>query len=124
MLTQQVCCTWSTASRTDPDRFSNSLYYIRSEDGGDSWSAPSLVLSVSAPEPSSMSGNIAVDETGRVHVAWDVRSDQYASFSRLGYIRSTDSGETWAMSWNSRPEIHRSVSLWRQFSPLEATKFT
>ena len=79
----------------DSDRFSNSLYYIRSEDGGDSWSAPSLVLSVSAPEPSSMSGNIAVDETGRVHVAWDVRSDQYASFSQLGYIRSTDSGKTW-----------------------------
>lgn len=74
---------------------SHSLYYIRSEDSGNSWSFPSLIITVVAPEPSNISGNIAVDEKGRLHVAWDVRSDKYASFSRLGYIRSVDSGKTW-----------------------------
>lgn len=79
----------------DPENLSNSLYYIRSEDNGDSWSRPSQVVTVLAPEPSSMTGNLAVDEMGRLHIAWEVRSYEYASFSRLGYIRSTDSGNTW-----------------------------
>lgn len=84
----------------DAERFSNSLYYIRSENGGTTWSDPTLITTLVAPETSSMSGNIAVDNTGRLHVAWDVRSDQYGSFSQLGYVRSMDSGKTWGHAFD------------------------
>lgn len=79
----------------DADGFRNLLYYMRSEDNGVSWSTPRQAVAVTAPEPSSISGSIAADDGGRLHVAWEVRSNEYAAFSELGYARSVDNGVTW-----------------------------
>jgi hypothetical protein len=77
------------------ERLSHTIYYIRSDDGAASWSPPVAVQSVTTPEPADLFASIAVDGAGRIHVAWSLRSDAYASYSRLGYIRSPDGGITW-----------------------------
>lgn len=91
----------------DSNGISNSLYYRRSPDGGDTWSSPSQIVTIVAPEPSSMTGNVSVDGAGRVHVVWEVRSYEYQSFSQLGYFRSVDGGATWEggmeLATGSRP---------------------
>ena len=71
------------------------LYYIRSEDGALTWSAPVLVYSTFVPVSSSIGGAIAVDDAGRIHVGITVRSDEYGVFSEVGYLRSLDGGRTW-----------------------------
>jgi len=80
------------------------LMFVRSEDGGQSWSDPSAIFEASGPRELAASGRIAVDEAGRLHVVFTyavenadpantdlhVRNPHY-----LYYMRSDDQGKTW-----------------------------
>ena len=69
--------------------------YIRSEDGGITWSDPTTAFSTSTSTPSRILSRIAVDEAGRIHVGVSIRSQEYGVYSEVGYVRSLDGGQTW-----------------------------
>jgi len=66
----------------------NSLYYLRSEDGGDTWSAPLLVT----PEPDFGEINVATHGEDVVHLAWNGRAGTHGRYHRW----SADGGNTWS----------------------------
>jgi hypothetical protein len=70
--------------------------YIRSSDGGKTWSSPVEVFSKSVAFPSDPFGEIAVDDNGRIHVGITIRSQDYDDYSEIGYVRSLDRGLTWS----------------------------
>lgn len=85
----------------DSEGLTHTLLFIRSDDGGETWSEPSPILSLSTPEQSDVYASLALDQAGRMHVGWTVRSYEYGAYSSLGYTRSTDGGKT----WHSQEEI-------------------
>ena len=78
------------------DNLEVGIDYIRSSDSGETWSTPINVVAKKVPFPSDPYAEIAVDETGRVHVGITYRSQDYGSFSEVGYARSVDGGFTWS----------------------------
>ena len=78
------------------DNLEVGIDYIRSSDSGETWSTPINVVSKKVPFPSDPYAEIAVDETGRVHVGITYRSQDYGSYSEVGYARSVDGGFTWS----------------------------
>jgi hypothetical protein len=80
---------------SDADGLSSYVYYIRSDDGGFTWSEPSLIHEVSSVVPSTVSAGAAIDGTGRIHIGITIRSQEYGIYSELGYVRSLDGGKTW-----------------------------
>jgi hypothetical protein len=71
------------------------IEYIRSNDGGNSWSSPVQVFSKKVAYPSDPFGRLAVDGEGRLHVGISIRSQDYGQYSEIGYLRSLDGGQTW-----------------------------
>jgi hypothetical protein len=86
---------WVTYTQADVDGFSHVSSYIRSSDLGATWTEPVNFLSTLTPLPSAVNVKLAVDAAGRYHVAWNERSFEYGAHSRLGYMRSSDQGNTW-----------------------------
>jgi len=78
------------------DNLEVGIDYIRSSDGGNTWSTPINVVSKKVPFPSDPYAEIAVDDTGRIHVGVTYRSQDYGSYSEVGYARSADGGFTWS----------------------------
>lgn len=81
---------------SDGEGLQPTAYYIRSEDGGMTWSIPVAVFSTTVSLPSSMYARIAVDDAGRLHVGLTLRSQEYGVYSEVGYVRSLDGGQTWS----------------------------
>lgn len=79
----------------DTDGIQQTIYYIRSDDDGATWTDPVVVYSLTAPVPSTSGAKLAVDDTGRLHAGITVRSYEYGAYSELGYTRSLDGGKTW-----------------------------
>ena len=77
------------------DNLEVGIDYIRSIDGGDTWSTPINVVSKKVPFPSDPYAEIAVDDNGRIHVGITYRSQDYGNYSEVGYTRSADGGFTW-----------------------------
>ena len=73
-----------------------SVQHIKSIDDGQTWSAPIMVYSSSASVPSDIGAWLAIDGRGRLHVAITTRTQEYGLASELGYIRSSDGGQTWS----------------------------
>ena len=82
--------------KADETATHHDLLYTRSGDGGTTWSAPTTILSTVTPVAATLSGNIAVDQRGRLHVVWDLRSHEYGVYSKLGYTRSIDDAANWS----------------------------
>ena len=80
---------------SDADGYSNAIYQVRSDDGGISWSEPSLIYEARLDVPSTIGGSPTFDAEGRMHVGITIRSQEYGVYSELGYIRSLDGGQTW-----------------------------
>ena len=78
------------------DNLEVGIDYIQSTDGGNNWSTPINVASKKVPFPSDPYAEIAVDERGRIHVGITYRSQDYGSYSEVGYARSVDGGITWS----------------------------
>ncbi|MEJ5308893.1 MAG: sialidase family protein [Anaerolineae bacterium] len=70
--------------------------YIKSEDGGETWSEPIVIFSVIATAPSDIWGEIAADDTNRLYVGVTWRSQEYGVQSEVGYVLSADAGRTWS----------------------------
>lgn len=70
--------------REDP----NFLYYLRSDDGGDTWTEPYLV--VDSPDFGEV--NVATFGGDVVHLAWNGRAGRHGRYHRW----SADGGQTWS----------------------------
>lgn len=73
----------------------NILYYVRSSDGGETWSVPTVAYEVTTPTPSFLGAATAIDDAGRIHVGITTRSQNYGDFSQLVYVRSRNGGFSW-----------------------------
>jgi hypothetical protein len=78
------------------DNLEVGIDYIQSNDSGYTWSTPKNVVSKKVPFPSDPYAEIAVDDTGRIHTGITYRSQDYGSYSEVGYARSVDGGITWS----------------------------
>lgn len=83
-LTYTVRNPANTQERSDP----NYLYYLRSDDGGVTWSEPFLV----APEADFGEINVATFETDIVHLVWNGRAGRHGRYHRW----SQDGGQSWS----------------------------
>lgn len=73
------------------------LYYIRSDDGGETWTSPQRIFdAVAARWARVLHPTLAVDEQGVIHVAW-VRAPLpgYGAPEGLYYAASKDEGQSW-----------------------------
>ena len=77
------------------DNLEVGIDYIKSTDNGNSWSTPIKVVSKKVPFPSDPSAEIAVDDANRIHIGVTYRSQDYGSYSEVGYVKSEDGGLTW-----------------------------
>lgn len=99
--------TWIAAWETDMSGDSD-LYFVRSTDGGLSWSAPtSFTADDGSTGPDEWHVRLATDGAGTWVAVWDRNSSPYSS-------RSTDDGQTWstqallgtgATSSGARPDV-------------------
>jgi hypothetical protein len=74
------------------------ITYVRSDDGGETWSEPQVVFDAEAAGWAMADHpTLAMDPAGTLHVAW-VRGSQDGPFPPEGifYARSTDGGGTWS----------------------------
>lgn len=85
------------------------IHFVRSEDGGATWSAPVRVNDDAVGTGAwQWFGTMSVAPNGRIDAVWnDTRNTLTASYSELFYSYSTDGGVTWAANqqcsplWNS-----------------------
>lgn len=86
------------------------LMFVRSDDGGESWSTPQAIYRADSNNELARWGRIAVDETGRIHVVLTYTiDDPEARYGRrdanlLYYLRSDDGGATWGEPFLVTPE--------------------
>lgn len=74
----------------------NDVYYIKSPDGGTTWSDPQVIYSVITELPSSIEVETAIDSANRIHVGITRRSQEYGVSSEIGYMHSLDSDQVWS----------------------------
>lgn len=70
--------------------------YIKSEDSGETWSEPVASFSTITTSPSDIWGEIAVDDNNHIYVGVTWRSQEYGVQSEVGYVLSSDGGQTWS----------------------------
>ncbi len=75
------------------------IYYIKSSDGGESWTPPVTVYAMPSDNYSSGSVRIEIGERGTFHVAYSVNSGELQwTPAWISYAQSTDGGSTWHSS--------------------------
>ncbi len=72
------------------------VQHITSSNGGQTWSLPTTVYSIATPIPSDIGARVTIDGQDRIHVAITMRSQEYGLASELGYMQSTDGGQSWS----------------------------
>lgn len=80
---------------SDSDGYENQAAYIRSEDGGRTWTEPVIVYQVSRSDPGFFMIAASFDESTRIHLGITYRTLTYGVNSEVGYLRSLDDGRTW-----------------------------
>ncbi|NOT02096.1 MAG: hypothetical protein HOP29_15900 [Phycisphaerales bacterium] len=71
--------------------------FVRSTDGGDTWSAPIIVNDDDRAEPWQWFGTMSVAPGGRIDIVWnDTRNSAISRVSELYYSNSRDGGLTWS----------------------------
>jgi hypothetical protein len=85
---------YAYAGRTTAPVDPGNIYYIRSTDGGVTWSSP-LLLNTDGTTRAQWGASLSVNATGKVFVSWyDERNTVDDSLQRFGRS-STDNGATW-----------------------------
>ncbi len=95
LFTNQTGALYAVYNFTSPAALTHALTLIKSADNGQTWTAPNALLTFTTPIPSLVSVRGAVDGRGRIHIAYTIRSYDYAAYSRAAYLHSTDDGHTW-----------------------------
>lgn len=89
--------------------------FIRSTDGGQTWSAPVRVNDDSASGAWHWFGTMSVAPNGRIDVIWnDTRNDPFQLLTEVYYSYSTDGGVTWASNVALTPQWDPSVGYPQQ----------
>jgi len=100
----RIHVAWSDATPGNTE-----IYYRKSTDGGAAWST-SKRLSWTAE--ASAQPAIAVDASGRIHVAW---SDATTGDSEIYYKKSSDGGATWitskSLTWNTGDSLSPALAV-------------
>jgi hypothetical protein len=81
---------------SEDERMRPTVYHIKSEDDGTTWSDPVVVFSTPSPLPSFQWVEMDIDDTDQIHVGVSLRSEEYGVYSEVGYVRSSDGGQTWS----------------------------
>jgi hypothetical protein len=84
-----------------------SVIYLYSDDGGDSWSAPQTVDRIINTEELAIGGaRVAVDASGIIHVTWHQNARKVDwNYWSVWYGRSVDEGNTWQVAEVAAPEL-------------------
>jgi len=93
--------------------------FIRSTDGGQTWSAP-MRLSTDPPASNAWQwfGTMSIAPDGRLDVVWnDTRADPNGLLTRLYYRSSSDGGTTWSAETVLTPAYHPHLG-WPQQNKL------
>lgn len=92
------------------------VFYVRSTDGGKTWSEPRMLTDEDDPNQlvGQYYGELKVAPNGRVDVAWwDARNDPGIHGFDVYYTSSFDNGETWSKHIRATERtISRKVGIW------------
>jgi hypothetical protein len=91
-----------------------SVFYRRSDDGGDTWSAPVELLDRRLPGEYTGYPRVAVDLRGRVHVVWTILPFPGTA---VMYARSDDEGRTWSLPRMIDSVFRDSPKYLQEFGP-------
>jgi Neuraminidase (sialidase) len=103
---------WQGASATSP----SSVYFSKSADGGQTWSAPAIINKVTSTQ--AFTPSIRVDKNGAITVTYyDFRNDDSSTPLTTDYwsIVSRDGGATWDESHIDGPFDQRGAAIARGF---------
>lgn len=87
----------------------NQIKYVRSTDGGVTWSAWRNITPVTGYRGQALwqeHPTIYIDHTNQIYIVWEGRDDWYAQSAQIKFTRSTDGGHTWAPWLNVAPSNH------------------
>jgi hypothetical protein len=100
------------------------IYYRKSTDGGDTWTASKRITWTPG---ASLSAAIAIDPTGYLHVVW---YEDVSGNKEIYYSQSTDGGVSWSpgqrLTWNSGSSTFPAISantsgnvhvVWSDYTP-------
>ena len=91
------------------------IYYVRSTDGGTTWSPPDLINDDDpALRYSHFNPNMSMAPNGRIDLVWwDFRDGAGLYASDVYYAYSSDNGATWSRNFRVTPRsINRKVGTW------------
>ena len=90
-----LLCSVERNSNPDPA----DVMFVRSTDGGVSWSSPIKINDDSGTTAYQWFGTMSVAPNGRIDVVWlDTRDNTGSNISALYYSNSSDGGETWSQN--------------------------
>lgn len=91
------------------------VHFIRSTDGGQTWTAPVRVNDDASTGAFQWFGTMSVAPDGRLDVVWnDTRSDPSGVISELYYAYSTDAGDSWSGGLPVSPAFDSTVGFPQQ----------
>lgn len=98
-------------------RAGTNVMYLRSEDGGATWSDPQPLSDIMPSDPQAPdSASMAIDSRGTLHVVWHESYPPEWLGRQVLYAQSTDGGRTWMLpralseisagaAWNALPNV-------------------
>lgn len=91
------------------------VHFIRSTDGGQTWTAPIRVVDDPTGSAYQWFSTMSVAPNGRIDVVWnDTRNDPTGLNSELYYAYSTDAGDTWSGALAVSPSFNSNVGFPQQ----------
>jgi hypothetical protein len=81
---------------TDASGIEHTVYYLKSDNSGRSWSEPISAYTGVTAVPAIIRPEIALDTRNRIHIGLSINSNEYGVYSEVGYVQSIDDGLTWS----------------------------